>query len=357
MSEPAAIERGTRRMRRRNRKNVADIVRKEYPDMMPEDVSDLVSDLTDPGRIVNRFLEPILEPGRSAVREVVQGAQQVRACLTSATELRVTLLLYDLTSPLARNKLTRRVLARLGGVAGSSRYGPVHSAVAIDGVVVSWDNSSLVVPEPQEDDTKKGAKFAAGISQHGLLRRRQVIEEELRVPLPHKDEEEEEEEEAGVHQMELVSSVACSRSMLVYELAELIARYNREKRYRVLSLNCHHFVRDVLRILGVKQEPAFAHPALHRDFQRLKRGMSVCGRTHRSHTDLDRYIDANLHLLTHGEMEALRNVYAKYHRRARGNRGVAEWACPVTGCRLDCILRRMRELSSSQPLSESKFYL
>lgn len=350
---------------------MAAIVSKEYPDMMPEDVQDLASDLTDPGRLVGCFLEPILEPGRSAVSEVVQRAgqgagrnprcteQRVQACLANATELRVTLLLSDLTSPLARNRLTRRVLAGLGGVAGSSQYGPVHSAVAIGGVVMSWDDSSLVVPELQgeEEDTRRRAKFAAGISRHKLQRKRQVAEEKMRVPLPNEDDEEEEEEEAGVHQVELVSSVACSRSMLVYELAELIARYNRERRYRVTSCNCHHFTRDVLRVLGIKTNPAFAHPVLHSDFRRLKRGMSIRGGTHRSHADLDRYIDANLHLLTLGELEVLRNVYAKYHRRARGNGGVAEWACPVTGCRLECVLRCMRELGSSSPLPKSRFYI
>ena len=322
----------------RPRKDVAAIVRSEYPDMAAREASEFATLLTDAGRLVNNCLEDILEPTRSALGEVTQTVYHAPRAggtglsLDRVSRLDVKLILSDLHSPIAQKRFTRQVLARLGRVAGCC-YGPFHAAVVIENTVLSWDDSSLVVPEPLRPD--KEAKFIGRLAR-----------------CEHPQAEAEVESLAGMQWVELAVSVACEKAMLVYELAELIARYNREEVYDVIGLNCQHFVRDVLRVLrveGAGLEGAglqFLNPALQTDFQRLQRGKSVASRRHHSHAELDHYVDEHLWSLTQGELEAVRNVYAKYHRRGRGRRSGEEaegWACPEADCRLACVQRRLGE--------------
>ena len=217
----------------------------------------------------------------------------------------------------------------------SCRYGPFHTAVVIEDTILSWDDSSLVVPEPLQLD--KEAKFIGGL----VRSKRPQAETET-------------ESQAGMQWVELAVGVACEKAMLVYELAELIARYNREEVYNVMDLNCQHFVTDVLRVLrvkGVGLEGAglqFLSPVLQTDFHRLQRGKSVVSRQHRSHVELDRYVDEHLWGLTQVELESVRNLYARYHHRGRGRsqasgKEAEGWACPEAGCGMESVQRRLRE--------------
>lgn len=248
-------------------------------------------------------------------------------------QLRVRLLLSPLRVRLAKTKVGI-LAAKL-----TQLHGPLHAALLVGDIKISWDNSSLVVPERVDPETGHAADFEASVGYDGewgdLLRSRAP---QMAASIGSR---------MDYHkQIDLVVDMATDKARLIDQLAGVIVNYNAYYYYSLFGRNCQGFVKEALKALEIRERPVFKGE-IGKYYSQLRSGKTISNKFE-SHAQLDDFVVENLdkYETKKEDMEYLLCLYFDFHRRA-GQLERNDWECELgAACKMGVVIERSEELGS-----------
>ena len=213
-------------------------------------------------------------------------------------------------------------------------FGILHAGLLVGDVRVEWGKESLVVPQ-WEDPALIDEDFSANVHQQGnyalsvarLNKKFSLADRERRV-----------EDMIG-----LVLESTKEKRQLIMNLVDVIAKYNRTKRYNLLTCNCQHFVIEAMKALGIEEPPKFSGK-LSNYLQQLRDFKVHIPDEFDSHDSLDDYVKQKLptNTLTQHDMEYLLLHYHRIHVNSIPDDAVDEWECPVLSCQYESLADKVK---------------
>lgn len=302
-----------------------------YKDRSLEFQQSLADDLTDPGKIKERFGH-LLE-----IEEYVNSIEESDACeLTHSLEFEKRNEQQKMDAALAAYLPVKLILSKLrrGAPPGASRFttllrvrfafGPLHAGLVVGNICIEWDESSLVIPMPVAPDNP--GDFAAHVGSGASWQdgARQVVRDmsianrrNMQTPV----------------KLGIIYNYHDQKERLINDLVDLIVRYNRSKKYGLFRCNCQDFVKDALKALRIRKELKF-DGSLGEYFETLKHG-AVASSEFNTHDQLDDYVHAHMGTMDKREMEYLLCLYFQFHSaeiRLLRPEEEDDWVCPVKTC-------------------------
>ena len=218
-------------------------------------------------------------------------------------------------------------------------YGPLHSALLINGkVLVEWNTSSLVIPED----------YLAGDMRHPLVT--SVLHQSNRVDEP---------EDVRGEEIDLIFKAAAQKHEVLANLVRTIVKYNSKYTYSVTTKNCQHFVIDALKEMGCENVPKF-EGAMAEYYRRLESDLERIDFDD-SHANLDQYVIDNIldvsdeqrRAVSSQHKEYLLCQYFEFHVRELTNSpDPDEWVCSRKD---NCRLRDLELYIDDDTRSEHQF--
>ena len=315
----------------------------EYKDR-PNQLEDLAIILSDKDKIKEKYFTHLIDKMKEAIQLVKDErhsfpdgirnkatrddfVERVEDAVSPVRRLKVKLILYEVNTDQLKAKMAQFVHDYFH----EFTFGPFHAAIHIDNVVLEWGPSSLVIPkisdvQPHKMSEELSTTPVLVTDLHENKVPRDVFSE-IKVGAG-----KESTEEALGRVINEVIDLTLEKECLIDELAEVVFRYNTKQHYGVLTNNCHHFVVDVLSVLGITDHmEAFkgkikncASIVISRD-ERNRTALEF-----NSHRELDKYVRENLQTMEKDDIEFCYCNYLLFHAWALKYPGeiAREWACP-----------------------------
>ena len=247
--------------------------------------------------------------------------------------LRVKLLL----SPLRNLKKAGVFVAKL-----TQLYGPMHAALIVGDMKISWDNSSLVIPTRIDPKGGHVAALEASISHGGQWGDRIRREAPAMVAATGSTMDYD-------TQMNLIVDMATDKAKLIHQLAEIIVKYNKSYYYRTFGRNCQSFVQEAMKALEIKNPPPLGGK-MNEYYQHLRSRKTVPS-SFSNHAELDAYISGELSgLKVKEDMEYLLCLYFNFHKKAKKlqQEEQGDWVCESGDeCKMGAVVERLEAMGSS----------
>lgn len=212
-------------------------------------------------------------------------------------------------------------------------YGPVEAAVQIGNVLLTWDHTSLVIPQllgeegetscnsPQLSPTllRRGCPSTPGESLHHCNDHDVLID----IPLTsHED-----------------------LDQVMERVISTVVAYNTHCHYGLFSRNCQHFVTCILKAMGIQNRRDLFPTRIQNHRQVLqKRGCNVNVEEFNSHTELDNYVRPFIDVMDSDDIRFCYGSYLLFH--AMGSSGLSQgeeksaWRCDKRRCQFKEVEKR-----------------
>ena len=212
-------------------------------------------------------------------------------------------------------------------------YGPVEAAVQIGNVLLTWDHTSLVIPQLLGEEG--GTSCASPQLSPTLLRR--GSQSTPGESSPHCND-------YDVHtDIPLTSHEDLDQVM--ENVIHTVVTYNTEYRYGLFSRNCQHFVRSILRAMGIQNHKHFFPSQVRNHSQVLqKRGCRVNVEEFNSHTELDNYVRPHIDEMDSDDIRFCYSSYLLFHAMGSSvlsqGREKGVWKCDRERCQFKEVEKR-----------------
>ena len=333
--------------RKKGRERVRQKLLKSGHALTPEQLEEMVLVLSDRERMKERYFRPVLKSMDDAVASVADekgahahGIRNRRGrdeCIErllkefdNVQHVEVRLVLCQLNRELAQN------LARtMNRYVKNLDYGPFHAALVIGGVVLEWDDSSLVIPRPataKDDWIFRGSVHQPVVGSGSFLKD---------LPLRAGAAETEKHFDTIIEQL---TNVKKEKQQLVDELVDVAVRYNTKHTYGLFSHNCQFFVQECLQVLGIRDKAEMFKGRLREHAEVLmKEGLvgSTCEEFN-SHQELDDYVRQNLQTMNPSELELCICHYLIFHAFHKASPKEA-WQCQSHTCLQSHVEKRLQD--------------
>ncbi len=299
----------------------------KFTDRTDIDQKALAEELTDPVQIKRKFEdildtkemeENIAEISRYAPMhslEVANQKDQQKYEVARACYLPVQLFLSKLNREPPKFLKQFTSLIRLA-------FGPLHAGLIVGGVVIEWDDGSLVVPSldvPVQDVCTYVSDDGEWHDYIGEAVGRMSLAHRQNLDIPQK--------------LEIVYQSRKEKETLIDRLVEVIVDYNRRKQYSLFKCNCQDFVKDALQALGIKKIPVFEGNL--KAYVESLQGGKPQKMVFSQHADLDSYVVRKREALDTHEKEYCVLVYFEFHAKITAELAPEElerWQCPEPRC-------------------------
>lgn len=296
-----------------------------YQDFGENEYADKARDLTDKDCIMSRYFSAI-STGLAEIRideKFEEGKTQLLTSAESkAAEERATWRVedaakFDVKLLLRHINTSMAGLTRQGAKLLKLWYGPLHTALLINGtVVLEWNTSSLVIPEEYDDMC-----YPIVTS---------VLHQESQVATPADIKKEE---------IDLIFTATERKMDILNALVRVISRYNGQYIYSAIKKNCQHFVIEALEEMGCENVPRF-QGELGKYYKKLEAGRAGTDFDD-DHEKLDKYVTDNILVgenkkLSTQHKEYLLSQYFEFHIKGMtSSPNPEEWVCSLgASCRL-----------------------
>lgn len=320
----------------------------------PNQLDDLAETLIDGEKIKTRYFQHLLKQLRKAVRLAEEEkasfkggipnvatkegcVERLDDAIAPVRQLRVKLVLYEINESEFKTEV-----ARLFHQVHKFTFGPFHAAIQIGNIIIEWGPNSVIIPRvlegPQHemDANKTNPILIADIHEPGETPCQEAVNS-IAVGM-----DRDETQRAFDRTIEEVVELTKEKECLINELVALIVRYNTKFHFGVLSNNCHHFVVDVLSVLGITE---------HMDaFQgRLRDHAAILmSRQHReaaefnSHEELDNYVQEHLQTMDEDDAQFCYCNYLLFHTWHVRRPGEEAWQCTEGRCMCPALAERLK---------------
>ncbi len=319
-----------------------------YNDLDEDRLAEEADRLTNPAKLEEFFshlydvtpqVEDILDEGDAFPdgfqnrTEEIMAREQAQRRRSDAAHLPVYMYL---------SKLQSRVVRSVGSTFANLlrfEYGPLHVALELDGVIVEWNDSSLVIP--QHKDTFQPI-FRTGLHKHHRNWLDFVTKRSAEMDTPTGGDV-----DYG-QQITFLVDLSFEKKRLVDQLIKVIARYNKYYSYDVFTRNCQHFVIEAMAALGVT-EPLVFTGEMRYYFDRL-RNQGNPYTEFATHQALDTYVSLNKTDLSHDELEFLLCQCFSFHV-CLGLEDPLNWSCGEQNCQMQELETRLASMERESILS------
>ena len=243
----------------KNKELVLKKLRKQkfYEHCTPEELDAIALDLISEERMKQRYFGKLLKCNAEAVeavehekRDEIRNRGEQEICMEKVARevyevanVEVQLALCELKTHRAQNLV--QVFNRY---VKKCHYGAFHAAILINGIVLEWNDSSLVIPRRASETQWV---FHASVHTHAQGSASASLQ-----PIPVR---------AGATKtsehfdriIEKIDGIRMEKEALIDELVKVAVSYNTKHKYGVFSNNCQHFVKDCFYVIGIDKE---THP-------------------------------------------------------------------------------------------------
>lgn len=295
----------------------------------PEELKMKFSHLLDVGTKFAMQITREREDDFESTQEFREHHEEVKQKTAQACNLQVRLSLRSI--PEGKLPLIHSFTSRL-----KFEYGPFHASLTIEDVTLSWGRESIVEPR---FDPIAGADFQALVGDQGEwdVRRGEFVQKMSMV-----DRQANKEEKFNAIYQSLTE-----KTQMIANLVDVIADYNRNKKYHVFKCNCQHFVKDAMAALGINKPLQF-DGLLQQRFEQLKKGRLRVPPELRTHENVDTHVVAFKDELERHDMEYLQCLYFDFHLPAIEESDNPDlWRCDKPTCMSEELDKMIREKSLS----------
>ena len=324
---------------------------KVYPDLKGNQLQEQVESLSDSTLVKSNYFDHLLKRKDAAAKTVQeeeetfgQGfrneASRDRSikCMTTTLDqvqqLQVKLVLYEL-----KNQPVMKKLARYIHGIHSFEFGPFHAAIQIGDVRIDWGPNSLVIPRrvsPAHDEDSMCNTPILVTNVHADS----ALEASLMSGIgPRASPETIQEGFEKVHK--LLHSISEEKEHLIDELAKLVVRYNTKFEYGLFSNNCHHFVLDVLTVLGITDHKDVFQGKIKEYAAILTAGDKKNMTEFNSHADLNTHVQENIETMSKDYLEWAYSHYLLFHAWSKKMPKEDAWRCDSGSCMCENVFQKL----------------
>ena len=288
---------------------------KTYEHCTAEELEAMALDLISEERMKQRYFGDLLRCNTEAVeavanekRETIRNQGELQVCMENITREVYQVAAVEVQLALCTLQ-THRVqhLAQLfNRYVRQCHYGAFHAAIIINGIVLEWNDSSLVIPR-RSSETQWA--FKATVHAHAQESASASLQ-----PVPVRAGATETNQHFD-HIIEKIDGIRMEKVVLINALVEVAVRYNTKFKYGVFSNNCQDFVKDCLVVIGIDKETVPFEGQIKGLVEQLVKEGATNKVTDNfaTHEELDLHIMENITDMTGEDMKYYICLYHVFH--------------------------------------------
>ena len=282
-----------------------------------EELEEMALDLSDKDRMKKKYFSELLEyldNAVDAVQEEKKTCTEIRNTREQNTRMqdiareayRIQTVEVKLALCTLRTRNVQKLAEKVNKYIKRFEYGAFHAAININGIVLEWNSSNLVIPCPQSQSQWIFERTVHNQEEGGI---KGVVGESVPVRAG-KDATREHFE----HIIERLDEIRMEKEALIDALVEVAVRYNTKYEYGILSSNCQHFVCDCLHVIGYPEDKLPFGGQIKTLVDHLMKAGATTTEDFATHEDLDQYIDTlGIFEMTVEDMEYYICLYHLFH--------------------------------------------
>lgn len=269
-------------------------------------------------------------------RESLHGSvRNMMTEINQVQQLEVKLVLYELSDKDLKNTVARYIHSTVH----SFDFGPFHAAIQIGDTVIDWGPKSLIIPfkvSPAHDEDPHCRSPILVTNLH----EEPTLETSLMSGIePQSSPEAIQEGFQKVHT--ILHTISEEKECLIDELAKLVVRYNTKFYYGLFSNNCHHFVFDVLTVLGITDHRE-AFKGKIRDYAEILTASDKKKMTEfNSHADLNTHVQEKIETMSRDYLEWAYSHYLLFHAWSKKMPNEDAWRCDPESCMCTAVYKKL----------------
>lgn len=344
---------------RHDREKVQGKLKKAFPEMAGADVEKLTLRLTDAHALISHHFPHLLKRGADALDTAFQEAKAYgkkgfstrkerdecskRLLLDqqAAHNVRVSLKLYEL-----KGEHKQRVAKAVSGLfpKGHFDYGPYHAAIQVGDVVLDWNADSLVIPHIATPEASAASSSPAQLVLEASVSSASAHRTKTQIANTAVWGTQVETMHGFIQEANFTIDLIAHNELLIHQLADAVVLYNTKYEYDILTLNCQHFVTEVLEAMGGEEhvrELKQRTEQIRNVMQTFSSKGAQCPQYDLStHATLDEYVRINIEGMTKEDLNLCHCRYILFHTLGTVQSKQA-WHCDANTCQHKEIEQRL----------------